>query len=111
AAARHYRTITTSDELRGLVEAARPAGRLAIHVENTDTNGMRGTLVGIAVATKPGEAAYIPVGHQLGLGEQQLKLEDVLEALRPLLKEASFPKLTHNGHFDFLLLANHGRTM
>ena len=50
---------------------------------------MRGLLVGIAVATKPGEAAYIPIGHQLELeASAQLPLATVLDALRPLLEDA-----------------------
>jgi DNA polymerase-1 len=112
AAARNYRTITDKPGLDALVKAARKAKRMALHVENTDANGMRGILVGIAIATAPGEAAYIPIGHQLSLEDgQQLQLDEVLDALRPLLEDAAFPKVTHNGHFDFLVLANHGLTM
>jgi DNA polymerase-1 len=35
----------------------------------------------------------------------------VLDILRPLLEDPSLHKVTHNGHFDFLVLANHGVTM
>ena len=112
AAARNYRTITEKSDLDALAKEARQAKRVAVHVENTDGNGMRGVLVGIALATEPGEAAYIPVGHQLSLEDgSQLPLEVVLDALRPILEDASFPKITHNGHFDYLVLANHGVTM
>ncbi len=112
AAARNYRTIATKKDLDALIKEARAAGRLAVHVENTDQNGMRGVLVGIAISTRPGDAAYIPIGHQLDmLDGKQLELETALEALRPLLEDPSLPKVTHNGHFDFLVLANHGVTM
>jgi DNA polymerase-1 len=112
AAARHYSTITDTAALDALIADARKAGRIALHVENSDANGMRGLLVGIAIATKPGEAAYIPIGHQLALDDApQLTEGEVLDALRPLLEDASFAKLTHNGHFDFLVLANHGVQM
>ncbi len=108
-AERAYRTITSERDLKALVKEAKAAGRIAVHVENTDGNGMRGVLVGIAVATAPGAAAYVPVGHNPGLGDaQQLTVETVLDALRPVLEDASLPKVTHNGHFDFLVLANHG---
>ena len=87
-------------------------GRIAVHIENTDLNGMRGLPVGIAISTKPGSAAYIPVGHSPELGgAPQLSLEDVLAALKPVLEDAKVQKVTHNGHFDFLIFANHGVTM
>ncbi|MBF6599399.1 MAG: DNA polymerase I [Dehalococcoidia bacterium] len=112
AAARHYRTIRDRTSLDALVNEARASGRIAVHVENSDANGMRGLLVGIAVATKPGEAAYIPVGHQLSLEDgDQLAADSVLDALRPLLEDAALTKVTHNGHFDALVLANHGVEM
>jgi DNA polymerase-1 len=106
-----YRTITTEKDLKALVKEVRAAGRFALHVENSDANGMRGLPIGIAIATAPGAAAYIPVGHNPELGRAQLSTEAVLEALRPLLEDAALPKVTHNGHFDFLVLANHGVTV
>ena len=107
-----YRTITSGKDLTALAKDARASGRIAVHIENTDTNGMRGIVVGIAVATKPGEGAYIPVGHQQELGgPEQLPLAAVLDALRPVLEDASVQKVTHNGHFDFLVLARNGVTM
>ncbi len=109
AAARNYRTTTSLADLKKLMKDARTTKRIAIHVENTDSNGMRGVLVGIAVATAPGEAAYIPLGHHAELGgERQLALDAVLDTLRPALEDAAVSKVTHNGHFDFLVLANHG---
>ena len=112
AAATTYRTITTKKDLAALVKEAKAAGRIGLHVENSDANGMRGLIVGIAIATAPGAAAYIPVGHNPELGDtEQLALDDVLDALRPLLESATLQKVTHNGHFDFLVLANNGVTM
>jgi DNA polymerase-1 len=109
---REYRTIATEKDLKALVKDMRAAGRVAIHVENTDANGMRGILVGIAIATAPGKAAYIPIGHNPGLGDAaQLDESTVIDALKPVLEDASVQKVTHNGHFDFLVLANRGVTM
>jgi DNA polymerase-1 len=109
---REYSTITSVKDLQAMAKEARAAGRFAIHVENSDSNGMRGVPVGISIATKPGVASYIPLGHQLALGEaQQLPLDKVLDTLRPLLEDEKVQKVTHNGHCDFLILANNGVTM
>jgi DNA polymerase-1 len=101
-----YQTITGERELKALVKEAKAAGRIALHVENSDANGMRGLIVGISIATKAGAAAYIPVGHHAELGVTQLSLDTVLTALKPVLEDASVSKVTHNGHSDFLVFAN-----
>lgn len=109
APAHAYRTVTSEKDLKALARELGAAARVALHVENSDANGMRGLIVGIAVATAPGAAAYVPVGHQQGLGDgRQLPLESVLAALKPALEDEKLHKVTHNGHFDFLVLANHG---
>ncbi len=107
-----YRTITKAKDLAALAKAAKSAERIALHVENSDANAMRGLPIGIAMATAPGEAAYIPVGHQPGLGDdEQLPLEDVLAALRPVLEDGRVEKVTHNGKWAYVVLANHGIEM
>ena len=111
-AASNYGTITTKKDLAAIVKDAKAASRIGLHIENSDRNAMRGIPIGVAIARGTGDAAYIPVGHNPGLdGTQQLSLEVVLDALRPLLESATVQKVTHNGHFDFLVLANHGVTM
>lgn len=107
-----YTTITSMKALQALVKEARAAKRFAVHVENSDSNGMRGTPIGIALSPAAGKASYVPVGHAPGLDDaQQLPLADVLAALKPLLEDASVHKITHNGHFDYLVFANHGVVM
>lgn len=111
-AAHTYTTVTTAGDLGALVKSVKAAGRFALHIENSDPNGMRGTPVGIAISTEPGVAAYIPLGHAPSLDEaEQLPQGDVLEALRPLLEDGALPKVTHGGHSDYLVLANNGITM
>src|SRR4029079_14462038 len=76
-----YRTITSKKDLTALVKAIKTAKRCAIHVENTDANGMAGLSVGIAIATAPGAAAYIPLGYNPELdGPKQLDSAEVIEA-------------------------------
>ncbi len=105
--AHEYRTITSAADLKALIAQARAAGRFALHVENSDANGMRGVLIGIAIATAAGAAAYIPLGHTLAVdAPPQLDTTKALDALRPLLEDPGVQKVTHNGHVDILVLAN-----
>ena len=47
----------------------------------------------------------MPVAHQEG---EQLPLEEVLPALRPVLESPSMGKTAHNANYDLSVLANHG---
>jgi DNA polymerase-1 len=72
---------------------------------------MHGRLIGLAVAIAPGEAAYIPLGHDYPGAPEQLAIGDVLAALKPLLEDAGIAKLGRRLKFDAHILANHGVTL
>jgi DNA polymerase-1 len=90
-----YRTVRTQGEFERALASARTAGNIAIAVETTGrfTRGRR--LVGIAIATSPGSAVYVP----LDLDPPVLPggRDAVLEALRPLLEAGSPPRTAHDG--------------
>src|SRR5690606_7649416 len=73
-------------------------------------------LCGIAIATAPGKAAYVPLAHKdraedlLGGGvlNDQLRQEEALQALKPLLEDASVLKVGHNLKQLWLFLYRHG---
>ena len=67
----------------------------------------RTDLVGISLATSPGKAAYIPLGHDHGT---QLDRDTVLDALRPVLQDAAILKILHNAKFDLHVLEGAGVT-
>ena len=58
-----YRTITTLEALDAVIAEAREAGVVAVDTETTSLDARVAELVGVALATAPGEAVYIPVGH------------------------------------------------
>ena len=79
-----------------MIAAAFDAGLLALDTETTSLDPMQAELVGIALATAPGEACYIPLGHR-GAGEGGLfgeggscpassTLRVALDRLRPLFE-------------------------
>ena len=45
------------------------AGRVAIDTETTSLDPMQAELVGVCLATAPGKAAYVPLGHRNGSGD------------------------------------------
>jgi len=99
-----YQTITQPGQLRALC-AELEAGPFAFDTETDSTNALRARLVGISLATGPGRAFYIPVGHASG---EQLPLQTVQEALEPILAHASIPKYAHHAKYDLEILSRHG---
>jgi DNA polymerase-1 len=106
-----YRTILAADELRGVLAEVRAAGRCAVDLETTSLNAVSAQIVGVSLCWGPGKACYIPVSHvYLGM-PKQLRLATVLEALEPLLVDASFPKLGQNHKYDWIVLKRAGVDM
>ncbi|MFQ3222705.1 MAG: DNA polymerase-1, partial [Porticoccaceae bacterium] len=76
-----YQIILTEAELVQWVEKIKTATLVAVDTETTSLDYMRAELVGISVAVKAHEAAYIPFGHDYMGAPEQLSKERVLEAL------------------------------
>jgi len=106
-----YKIVSNGKELDKLVKHLSEAQSFAFDTETTSLNPMAARLVGLSFSPAPGEAYYVPVGH-VGLDSiGQLPLEEVIEKLKPLLEDAKFAKLAHNGKYDMTVLAEHGVTV
>lgn len=86
--------------------AAEVAGsdEIALDVETDSTSPLTSNLVGIAIATSPTRAFYVPVAHETAV---VLPLGAVQNALAPVL--AAHPNVvTHHGKYDLAVLERHG---
>ncbi|MDH4007105.1 MAG: DNA polymerase I, partial [Desulfuromonadales bacterium] len=103
-----YLVVLTESDLDELVAALEQSERFAFDTETTSLDAMRADLVGLSFAVTAGEAWYVPVGHHyLGMPEQ-LPLDRVLEAVRPLLASPRQLKIGQNLKYDILVLARAG---
>src|SRR5438093_5726186 len=80
-----YRIAATPEEVRGLVDRLRAAGRFALRVLPDQSSAMRAHIVGLAFSTAPRDADYVPTGHR-SLGSAALPVHEALDALRPVLE-------------------------
>jgi DNA polymerase I len=104
-----YRLITTEAELDAMVARAQASKRFAFDLEAVGTSPYHCLLVGVEIATGPGEAAYIPIGHQPTLdGPSQLTPDLVLGKLAPLFADEGIEKIAHSGKFDLAHLESRG---
>jgi DNA polymerase I len=105
-----YETVTTIEALEGWLERIAAAPLVALDTETTSLAYMRADLVGISLAVKTGEAAYIPLAHRYPGAPDQLGRDAVLARLKPWL-ESSAPKVGHHLKYDAHIFANHGVTL
>jgi DNA polymerase-1 len=67
--------------------------------------------VGLAFATKAGEAAYIPLTHRYGGVPEQLSTGKVLARLKPWLEDETKIKVGQNAKYDRQVFGNYGITV
>jgi DNA polymerase-1 len=104
-----YETVTSADALRVWVAEATKAGRVAMDTETDGLDAMRAGLVGFSLATAAGRACYVPLRHEV-LGEQ-MKPDQAIEILGPLLTDPSVLKIFQNAKFDMMILSRAGFPM
>jgi DNA polymerase-1 len=113
-----YETVVSAERLNQWITEAAGAGLVAVNVETTVPDPMRCELIGVSMATAPGNACYIPLQHRSGesadlfagadLVEGQIPLAAALAQLKPLFEDASILKIAHNMKHDLLVLSRYG---
>ena len=97
-----YTVVQTKEQLEQMLAALHDAGSFSF---DTETTGLDAVQVGLSFSTAPSVAWYVPVGHQQG---EQLPIEEVLAAVRPLFESPEISKCAHNANYDMTILASHG---
>lgn len=111
AVEKHYETVATREQLDKWIGWLNQAPLFAFDTETTSLNYHQAQLVGISVSHEAGKAAYIPVGHADTAAPEQLPLETVLEAFKPLLESSTKKIVGQNLKYDMHILANYGITV
>lgn len=103
----NYEVITSQKDFNAYLEKLHAAPFFAFDTETTSLNYMDAELVGMSFAIAKEPAVYIPVGHDYeGVGEQ-LPLQEVLDAVAPLLEDTQKMKIVHNLKYDMEVMANY----
>ena len=108
AVPRNYETVLRDDQLGAWLERLRNAAVFAFDTETTSLDYMQAEIVGVSFCAEPGHAAYVPLAHTYPGAPEQLDRASVLGRLKPLLEDASLPKLGHHMKYDAHVLRNHG---
>jgi DNA polymerase I len=111
-----YETVTSLSTLDQWIAAATDQGYVAVDTETDALDSMQAGLVGMSMALAPGRACYIPLGHTGGGGglfgsesvSGQIKLEDAVARLKPMLEHPGVMKIGQNLKYDLQVLIRHG---
>ncbi|WP_315838632.1 DNA polymerase I [Bradyrhizobium prioriisuperbiae] len=113
-----YATVRTLDELKTWVTRAKALGHVAVDTETTSLDPMQAELCGFSLALGPNDACYVPLIHKQGgdgaglfaggLAPDQLKPQDALALIKPLLEDPGVLTIWQNLKFDALVFLQHG---
>ena len=115
------KAVTTKEDLKELVETLQKQTLISLDTETTSVNVIEAELVGISIGYNPLYTAksevkisegqektktfYLPLSHQIG---EQLEINDVIEALKPIFEAENIKKTLQNAKFDYNILQNYG---
>ncbi|MGL4590307.1 MAG: DNA polymerase I [Aestuariivirga sp.] len=111
-----YATVTDLAALEGWIAEANAQGYLAVDTETDALDSMQANLVGVSLATAPGKACYVPLGHKASGGglfggdavPGQIEVKAALARLKPLLEDPAVLKIGQNLKYDIEMLARNG---
>jgi DNA polymerase-1 len=105
---KQYETVLDWATFDRWLQKVRGANLVAVDTETTSLDYMSAEVVGISLAVKPGEAAYIPVAHDYPGAPDQLPRAEVLEKLKVFFEDPHADKVGHHLKYDAHVLARHG---
>ena len=112
----NYETVSALKDLDRWIAEATDLGVVAVDTETDSLDSMQAGLVGVSLSTQPGKACYIPLAH-VGEGgglfgsekiTGQIKLEDAIAHLKPLLENPAVLKIGQNLKYDLQVLRRYG---
>jgi len=107
-AEKEFHTIFEEGALRALAARIAAAGEVALDTETDSASPTRARLVGLSFALLPGEAFYVPVGHDYLGAPAQIPRKLALDILRPVLEDPAVRKTGQNIKYDLIVLEREG---
>jgi DNA polymerase-1 len=113
-----YECVRDLASLDAWIAKAFAKGIVAFDTETDALSSSSANLCGVSLATAPGEACYIPVGHEhehegglqleAAAALDQIPLDEAIARLKPLLESPAVLKVCQNGKYDMAVLSRYG---
>ncbi|WP_333796752.1 DNA polymerase I [Rheinheimera sp.] len=102
-----YQTILTTQAFDELLLLLQQTELVAFDTETTSLDYMQAELVGMSFAVAPGQAYYLPLGHDYIGAPLQLPRTEVLQKLKGWLENPDKAKVGQNLKYDMSVLARY----
>ncbi len=103
----NYHTVLDIDALEAMMAKLEAAELICVDTETDALSAMQANLVGLSFAIEPGEAWYVPVGHNYLGAPDQLPMDTVLDRVRGVLENPAISKLGQHIKYDLNVLARY----
>ena len=103
-----YEIILDETTLEKWIDKLKASEIFAVDTETTSIDSQQANLVGLSFSVRPGEAAYLPIGHNYTGVPEQLPFAETLNKLKPVLEDPNLAKTGQNLKYDIEVLQNAG---
>ncbi|MBM3284881.1 MAG: DNA polymerase I, partial [Candidatus Aminicenantes bacterium] len=103
-----YRPVFRLQELQDLVSRIKKSGLVSVDTETDSPSPTQAHLVGMSFSVKPGEAFYLPIGHDYPGAPAQIPGEKALPLVEEVLADPDIKKIGQNIKYDFIVLRRAG---
>ncbi len=103
-----YKAVLSEKDLLGLTERIKAARRVSVDTETDSPFPAEAHLVGVSFSVKPGEAFYLPLGHDYPGAPHQIATERAARLLGPILSDPEIQKVGQNIKYDCIVLKRAG---
>lgn len=100
-------TVLTADDLATLRDRLAAADLICVDTETDALSAMQSNLVGLSFAVEPGEAWYVPIGHDYPGAPDQLAIDQVRAELGLILADPDTSKVGQHIKYDVNVLRRH----
>ncbi len=105
---RAYRAIFREEELEALCARIKQSRSVSLDTETDSPSPTRARIVGMSFALVPGEAFYLPLGHDYLGATPQIPRERAFAVLRGVLEDPDIAKTGQNIKYDAIVLRREG---
>lgn len=106
-----YHSVLDPEALEAMMAKLEAADLVCVDTETDSLSAMQSNLVGVSFAVEPGEAWYVPIGHDYMDAPPQLDRALVIERIRGVLENPGISKLGQHIKYDVNVLRRHGIDM
>ncbi len=107
-AVKDFQVVSEEAGLRALAARIAEAGEVALDTETDSPVPTRARLVGMSFSLVPGQAFYVPVGHDYLGAPAQIPKKRALQILKPVLEDPKVLKTGQNVKYDLIVLEREG---